>query len=559
MNGRRDESFFVKGLIRWHFKIVEGCVNCWACESLCPSEAIFAATPHFLIDAKKCTECEGAFADPQCASICPVEGVILDGLGVPVNPPGSLTGIPPGAHGRRDGGDPSPLNGHRPGAASRQPMARTGCVFSLFLNPRENGRVTSTVIFYEKPGCLSNHKQKSLLRSLGHDLSVRNLLAEPWTPDHLRSFFGDLPVRDWFNPTAPRVKQGEVQPAMLDEATALALMIADPLLIRRPLLDTEFGRGCGFASGPLARRARRGSDTGSGSSVLFPDRSGSPLRAARRTGRRLMTALAPDARHDAAGQHEAVEIAPGVHWIGALDPTLRSFDIILRTANGTTYNAYLVRGRDGVAVIDTVKAGFADDFFARLEAVARYDEIRVIVLNHLEPDHTGALPELMRRAPQAKLYISTRATSMLKALLKPKEDERPFDYQTVGTGDEVSLGDRTLRFLHTPFLHWPDTQCTYLVEDGVLFSGDVFGCHHCDSRLFNDRCGDFRFAFDYYYAHIMRPFKTHVVKALKLIEPLALKIIAPTHGPILRDRPRRYLTRYRELSTRQPDGSDRQR
>jgi NADH oxidase (H2O-forming) len=262
-----------------------------------------------------------------------------------------------------------------------------------------------------------------------------------------------------------------------------------------------------------------------------------------------MTALAPDARHDAAGRHEAVEIAPGVHWIGALDPTLRSFDIILRTANGTTYNAYLVRGCDGVAVIDTVKAGFADDFFARLEAVARYDEIRVIVLNHLEPDHTGALPELMRRAPQAKLYLSTRATSMLKALLKPKEDERPFDYQTVGTGDEVSLGDRTLRFLHTPFLHWPDTQCTYLVEETVLFSGDVFGCHHCDSRLFNDRCGDFRFAFDYYYAHIMRPFKTHVVNALKLIEPLALKIIAPTHGPILRDRPRRYLTRYRELST----------
>jgi NADH oxidase (H2O-forming) len=247
-------------------------------------------------------------------------------------------------------------------------------------------------------------------------------------------------------------------------------------------------------------------------------------------------------------QGEAVEIAPGVHWIGALDPTLRTFDIILRTANGTTYNAYLVRGEDGVAVIDTVKAGFADDFFARLESAARYDEIRVIVLNHLEPDHTGALPELMRRAPQARLYISTRAPAMLKALLKPN-DERPLEFQTVGTGDEIDLGGRTLRFLHTPFLHWPDTQCTYLVEDEVLFSGDVFGCHHCDSRLFNDRCGDFRFAFDYYYAHIMRPFKTPVMNALKLIEPLSLKIIAPTHGPILRDRPRRYLNRYRELSS----------
>ena len=138
---------------------------------------------------------------------------------------------------------------------------------------------------------------------------------------------------------------------------------------------------------------------------------------------------------------------------------------------------------------------------------------------------------------------------MLKALLKPREDARPLAFETVGTGDEVSLGDRTLRFLHTPFLHWPDTQCTYLVEEGVLFSGDVFGCHYCDARLFNDCCGDFRFAFDYYYAHIMRPFKTHVMNALKLIEPLPLKTVAPTHGPILRERPRRYITRYRELSS----------
>ena len=252
---------------------------------------------------------------------------------------------------------------------------------------------------------------------------------------------------------------------------------------------------------------------------------------------------------DVARHRAAVEIAPGVHWIGSLDPGLRTFDIILRTANGTTYNAYLVRGSAGVAIVDTVKAEFADEFFSRLESVARYEEISAIVLNHLEPDHTGALPELMRRAPQARLYISTRATSMLKALLKPKDDDRPFEYDTVGTGDAVSLGDCTLRFLHTPFLHWPDTQCTYLVEQGVLFSGDVFGCHYCDSRLFNDRVGDFRFSFDYYYAHIMRPFKGHVMEALKLIEPLRLNMIAPTHGPILRDRPRRYVTHYRELST----------
>ncbi|MBF0471637.1 MAG: MBL fold metallo-hydrolase, partial [Gammaproteobacteria bacterium] len=242
---------------------------------------------------------------------------------------------------------------------------------------------------------------------------------------------------------------------------------------------------------------------------------------------------------DVSSHRQAVSLGGGVSWIGALDPTLRSFDIILRTANGTSYNAYLVRGSEGVAVIDTVKEGFSDEFFARLETVADYSEIKAIVLNHLEPDHTGALPELMRRAPQARLYISVRANSMLKALLKPSGDG--FEYTTVNTGDEISLGDRTLRFLHTPFLHWPDTQCTYLVEEEILFSGDIFGCHYCDRRLFNDEVGDFRFSFTYYYAHIMRPFKAYLLEALKLIEPLPLRLIAPTHGPILRERPRRYV------------------
>ena len=243
----------------------------------------------------------------------------------------------------------------------------------------------------------------------------------------------------------------------------------------------------------------------------------------------------------------AVEIAPGVHWVGALDPHLRSFDIILKTANGTSYNAYVVRGDNGVAVIDTVKEAFSDDFFRRLESIADYNEITTIVLNHLEPDHSGALPELLRRAPQARVYLSSRAQMMLKALLKPSFEEAP-EYTPVTTDDTVELGGRTLRFLHTPYLHWPDTQCTYLVEDGILFTGDVFGCHFCDARLFNDSVGDFRFSFEYYYTHIMRPFREFVLDALALIEPLDLMLIAPAHGPILRHLPREYLQRYRELA-----------
>lgn len=241
---------------------------------------------------------------------------------------------------------------------------------------------------------------------------------------------------------------------------------------------------------------------------------------------------------------DAVEIASGVHWIGALDSGLRTFDIILKTANGTTYNAYAVRGNDGVAIIDTVKACFADEFFRRIESIARYDEIRAIVLNHMEPDHSGALPELLRRAPQARLYISSRGRPMLKGLLRGEQ----LDFTPVTTGDSIDLGGRSLSFVQTPYLHWPDTQCTWLDDAGVLFSGDIFGCHYCDARLFNDAVGDFRFSFDYYYAHIMRPFRSYVQEALELLEPLPIRMLAPSHGPVLRDNPRHYLRRYRDLS-----------
>ena len=245
---------------------------------------------------------------------------------------------------------------------------------------------------------------------------------------------------------------------------------------------------------------------------------------------------------------DAIEIAPGIHWIGALDPDLRAFDLILHTANGTTYNAFLVRGEHGVAVIDTVKEAFSEDFFAKLEQVARYEEITAVVLNHLEPDHTGALPELLRRAPQAKLHVSSKAPLMLKALLKPLPtpvNGFPID----ASGTPVELGARTLEFVPAPYLHWPETQCTWLPEDGVLFSGDVFGCHFCDPRLFNDACGDFRFSFEYYYAHLMRPFRSYVTKALDRIEPLPVRLIAPAHGPILRHAPADYVARYRELAS----------
>lgn len=257
-------------------------------------------------------------------------------------------------------------------------------------------------------------------------------------------------------------------------------------------------------------------------------------------------ASSPPAR-SLTGPDGAVALAEGVHWIGALDPDLRSFDVIVRTANGTSYNAYAVRGSDGVAIIDTVKAEFAGAFFARLEAVARYDEIRFIVLNHLEPDHTGALPELLRRAPQAQLLLSPRGLPLLRALLR--EEFGRHDIRAVTTGEAVSLGDCGLEFFTTPYVHWPDTQCTWFPRQRILFTCDLFGSHFCDARLFNDEAGDFRLAFEHYFDRIMRPFRSFVTEALDLLEPLDFALIAPSHGPILRADPRAYLQRTRALAS----------
>jgi len=241
---------------------------------------------------------------------------------------------------------------------------------------------------------------------------------------------------------------------------------------------------------------------------------------------------------------DIVEIKPDVYFTGAFDPRIRTFDIIMKTANGSSYNSYIVRGSEGVAVMDTVKKEFSDDFFVRLERVCGYDEIRYIVLHHLEPDHSGALIELMARAPRAKLIISGRAVMMLKGIVKTD-----IAYEIATAGTTISLGDKTIEFIMTPFLHWPDTMSSYLHEEKLLFSGDVFGSHYYDERLFDDLVGDFSYAFHYYYDHIMRPFKQYVLQALKLYEKFDIDLIAPLHGPILRSNPQSYIDKYGQWSS----------
>ncbi|MEL6205593.1 MAG: FprA family A-type flavoprotein [Pseudomonadota bacterium] len=242
-----------------------------------------------------------------------------------------------------------------------------------------------------------------------------------------------------------------------------------------------------------------------------------------------------------------VRVAYGVDSIGALDRDLRTFDVILKSSNGTSDIAYAVRGSAGLAVVDTVKQEFADVFFRTLEQLAADEEITALVLNHLEPEHTGAVPEFLRRAPIATVCVSLCGLQVLGELLKD-EFER-FDIRPLKTGDTLSLGNRTLELFITPYVYWPETQCTYPEGAGLPFTCDLLGCQFCDARLFNDLVGDFRFSLEHCFVHITRPFTPYVTDAFDLIEPLEIDMVAPAHGPVLRAHPHSYVEHYRRLVT----------
>jgi NADH oxidase (H2O-forming) len=233
-----------------------------------------------------------------------------------------------------------------------------------------------------------------------------------------------------------------------------------------------------------------------------------------------------------------------LYFVGVFDPDIRTFDIIMKTANGSSYNAYLLKTDDGVVVFDGVKEEFGEEYFSKIESLCDYDEIKYIIVHHLEPDHSGTLPILISKAKNAKVMMSPQANLMIKAVVHSGE----IQFETVWSGKSIQIGGKTIKFLSTPYLHWPETISSVLVEDKVLFSGDVFGSHYFDKKLFDDLVGDFDYAFKYYYDHIMRPFKRHVLNALRLYEGENIELIAPLHGPIIRQNPIKYINLYKSWS-----------
>lgn len=243
-----------------------------------------------------------------------------------------------------------------------------------------------------------------------------------------------------------------------------------------------------------------------------------------------------------------VKVKEGLYWIGALDPERRVFDVIMPLERGTTYNSYLIEAQKPT-IVETVdiKPKAQEEFFANLKALLDPKDLAYIVLNHLEPDHSGALERLLTEAPKAKVVVSKSGEHFVKNLLN-----REIDLLKMQDGDTLDLGGKTLRFIIAPFVHWPDTMLTYLVEDRILFPCDFLGCHFCDERLFDDLVDDFSHYFRYYFNTIMRPYKEYAFKAVEKLGSLKIDIIAPSHGPILRTTPQRYIDLYREWSAPKP-------
>ena len=227
------------------------------------------------------------------------------------------------------------------------------------------------------------------------------------------------------------------------------------------------------------------------------------------------------------------KITEDLFWVGALDPNLKIFDIIMETKFGTSYNSYLLRGSEGIALFETVKEKFFDEHLEKIRSVINLEDINYVVVNHTEPDHAGSVEKILEYAPNATVVGSNLAIKYLSEIIN-----KPFKSKVVKDGETLSLGNKTLKFISAPQLHWPDTMYTYVIEDETLITCDSFGAHYCDERVLksaieDSKEDDYIEAYNYYFRMIMGPFKPFMLKALDKIKDLNLKYICPGHGLVL--------------------------
>lgn len=234
-----------------------------------------------------------------------------------------------------------------------------------------------------------------------------------------------------------------------------------------------------------------------------------------------------------------------IYWVGVKDPDLRVFDIIMETKKGTTYNSYVIND-EKVAIVDTVKTGFYDEFKKNLTDIIGDKKVDYVIVQHTELDHSGSLIKLIEDYPEVKVVGSKAALNYLKNILNR-------DFNTLEAKEEISLGETTLRFINAPNLHWPDTIFTYVKERNLLFTCDFTGSHYCPEGGITESLNEEYFVeMEYYFNCIMGPFKRFVLMGLEKIKDLNIECIAPSHGPVHVANIDKILNLYRAWATEAP-------
>ena len=238
------------------------------------------------------------------------------------------------------------------------------------------------------------------------------------------------------------------------------------------------------------------------------------------------------------------KIREHISAVGAVDWDRRLFDALIPLPDGTSYNSYLIRGREKTALIDTVDPTKRDILFENLRDIASLD---YVIAHHGEQDHSGSIPAVLEKYPKAKVVCSAKAKGILIDLLAIPEGQ----FITVGDGETLSLGGATLEFIHTPWVHWPETMVTYLREEKILFTCDFFGSHLAQSDLYVTDEGRVYESAKRYFAEIMMPFRTAIQKNMERLKNYKIEMIAPSHGPVY-DRPEFIMEAYRDWISDEP-------
>ena len=238
-----------------------------------------------------------------------------------------------------------------------------------------------------------------------------------------------------------------------------------------------------------------------------------------------------------------LQISKHVQYVGSIDWDRRIFDQLISIPYGTTYNSYLLQGSEKTAIIDSVDPTKQDDLENHLSDISHID---YIICQHAEQDHSGSIPYLLEKYPDAKVVTNEKCKGLLMDLLLIPEEA----FLVIQDQETLSLGNITLRFLLTPWVHWPETMVTYYEEEGILFSCDFFGAHVATSDLFTNSPHSYTNPAKHYFAEIMMPFRTIIQKNLAKIAPLKIRIIAPSHGPIYQD-PQPIIQSYEEWTSDQ--------